>query len=77
MNQTLLETPDDLQWLRDTHLASIDPLPPFVIAILHGNEDCPQRIDLYAINDFRCTPTEYALTDAGYVYARGPMPERS
>lgn len=47
---TYLETPEDLEWLRDTHLKTCKRLPPFAVAVLDGNEDWPRRITLYEVD---------------------------
>jgi hypothetical protein len=44
-----LETPEDLEWLRDTHLKGCI-VPPFEVASLEGNEDWPTKITLYEVN---------------------------
>jgi hypothetical protein len=41
-----LNTPDDLEWLRVVHL-NLPQVPPFYSAMLHGNEDCPAKIELF------------------------------
>lgn len=46
MRTQFLSEPDDIQWLRDVHLPK--DVPPFKSAIIVGNEDCPERIELYA-----------------------------
>lgn len=47
---SLLETPEDLVWLRETHLRGV-PLPGkyqhFAFAVLQGNEDAPYAVNLY------------------------------
>ncbi|KKM66063.1 hypothetical protein LCGC14_1484980 [marine sediment metagenome] len=46
-----LTDPEDLEWLKSTHLRDMDA-PPFGSAMLYGfNEDSPARIKLYADND--------------------------
>ena len=42
----LLNTPDNVQWLRTTHLKNNQP-PPFAGFVLSGNEDCPLKLELY------------------------------
>lgn len=42
-----LETMEDLEWLQDTHLKGRVFAHIYSVAILHGNEDCPYRIDLF------------------------------
>src|SRR5512146_246266 len=68
---TFLDSVDDLQWLKETHLKNAGPLPSFVCAILEGSEDCPDRISLYAVNDYRCAPWTYVreeTADGGFRY---------
>lgn len=42
-----LQFAEDCQWLRETHLKAIS-FPPFRSAMIHGNEDCPQMVELFA-----------------------------
>ena len=44
---TMLTTPEDLEWLRKTHLHKCVLLPDFAVADIIGNEDCPTAIILY------------------------------
>lgn len=44
---TFLDKPEDIQWLRETHLKNVPNLPAFKSAIIVGNEDCPERIVCY------------------------------
>lgn len=50
MKQTVLQTPPDLDWLRSVTLQGV-PLPAqfasFNFAILRGNEDAPDYVDLF------------------------------
>ena len=40
---------DDIQWLLDTHLRGhVLPFPPASFT-LYGNEDAPDRVDLYPV----------------------------
>lgn len=39
--------PDDPQWLRETALKNLPDVPSFRSFVLYGNEDCPDRVDLY------------------------------
>ena len=49
MKTELLDSKDDLRWLRETHLAPYaDRIPAFNAAVIDGNEDCPNKITLYA-----------------------------
>jgi hypothetical protein len=49
-----LETPEDMAWLVEMHCAVARN---YACAILHGNEDSPNKIELFARNDVRCKPT--------------------
>lgn len=50
----MLNTVEDLQWLRETHLRGV-PLPAkyenFGCAVLQGNEDSPYAVNLYVATD--------------------------
>ena len=53
MNQVFLDTAEDCDWLREIHLTArnlnnANPIPDFKSACIMGNEDCPQKIILYA-----------------------------
>lgn len=61
MRVTFLDTDEDCQWLRDTHLKGLNP-PPFKSATILGNEDSPERIVLYPIAE----PTIYTTRVATY-----------
>ena len=38
----------DIQWLKDTHLkGKYIYFPEFASFVIYGNEDCPDRIELY------------------------------
>lgn len=43
--KTYLNTPADMKWLNDVHLKLAEF--PYKAAVLHGNEDCPQMIDVF------------------------------
>jgi hypothetical protein len=45
--QVFLNAPEDCQWLIETHLGGRTDLK-FGAFVLHGNEDCPDKVDLYA-----------------------------
>jgi hypothetical protein len=50
---TILEG-DDLQWLYETHLRAYAALrPATVIAVLEGNEDCPDVVSVYTVDHVR------------------------
>ena len=50
MRNAFIESDDDIQWLRETHLRGV-PLPSkyanFKFAVLQGNEDAPHAVNLY------------------------------
>lgn len=43
---SVLNTPEEMGWLRDVHLSYLD-LSKYKSAIIYGNEDFPQRIEVY------------------------------
>lgn len=43
-----LNDPDDVRWLNETHLKLLPPLV-FESFVLSGNNDSPERLDLYAM----------------------------
>lgn len=47
MKQQLLNESEDCQWLKDTHLKNKD-YPEFKCFVLYGNEDAPEKVELYA-----------------------------
>lgn len=56
MRQTILETVEDFEWLKDVHGIAVGD---YACAILHGNEDSPNKIELYAVDNYKCRPTVY------------------
>jgi len=50
MNHQFLNTPEDCQWLRATHLGGRTDYK-FEAFVLYGNEDCPDKVDLYFTAD--------------------------
>lgn len=61
---TPLNTPEDLQWLKEVHLLKAPPPHPydnFKFAILHGNEDTPDSVDLYLSENPNYTDNFYKI----------------
>ena len=52
---TWYDLPDDLKWIRETHLKGLE-LPPFTAFTLTGNEDCPSAVALYADSSYYSKP---------------------
>lgn len=53
MRQQFLNEPEDLQWLRDTHLAGIElpkPWDEFGSAVIYGDQSAPHSVALYLRN---------------------------
>lgn len=48
MKQTMLNTPEDMDWLISVHMGNRKELKYFQSAVLYGNEDCPEKVELYA-----------------------------
>lgn len=61
MRQQFLNTPDDCQWLKDVHLKEVDH-PSFKSFMLYGNEDAPQRVELYTHEEPRFDDTFHTVT---------------
>ena len=51
MTTTLINSPDDMQWLADAHLTDLNISWKPRSAIINGNEDCPDTIELYPRKD--------------------------
>ena len=62
MKQTYCNTPDDCTWLLKTKLGNRPELAFFKSFILYGNEDCPERVDLYESDEPLITDTPHTLT---------------
>ncbi len=55
-----LESAEDLEWLHEVHGVSVQG---YACAILHGNEDSPERVEVFARNHYRCKPTIWEADD--------------
>jgi hypothetical protein len=42
---TLINSRQDMKWLKEVHLPRLSRR--FKSAILHGNEDCPNKVEVY------------------------------
>ncbi len=63
MKQTFLSAPVDMKWLFDTHLKSKQELrKEYKSAMIYGNEDCPERVELYKKKNPLVTDTPLELT---------------
>lgn len=64
MRISMLNTPDDLSWLKDGALKGVT-LPerwaPFKCAVLHGNEDSPTSVDLFEKGEPLVTDAYYKV----------------
>lgn len=54
MQTTFLENPVDMQWLSEVHYKAAYQ---YKCAIVYGNMDAPDKIELYARNNVDCKPT--------------------
>jgi len=63
MRITQLREPDELVWLQDVHGIPTDS--KCAIAYLYGNEDAPEKVEVYAEDDYRCKPVVYRLNADG------------
>lgn len=76
MTMTFLDTPADLQWLRDTHLKAVPNVPAFASAMVAGNEDAPTMITLYASSSPHVMelPVAVYTPDAAYEHYAATFP---
>jgi hypothetical protein len=51
----------DLEWVAAVHYPYATL---YAVAVIHGNEDSPSKIELYSRDDCRCKPT--VLSDNGF-----------
>lgn len=52
----------DIDWLFQVHLQAWDNSPTHTAtrcAVLHGNEDAPERIELFADNHYQAVPVVF------------------
>jgi hypothetical protein len=62
-DMTYLDTPEDMQWLRDVHCK--DMPETMTCAILEGNEDSPTKVEAWIINNPHYqAPADYVWTPA-------------
>lgn len=61
---TVINTPEDIQWLKETALKGV-PLPQtfqdFKFAYVVGNQDAPQYVDLFQKHDPMLTDDYYRI----------------
>ena len=69
MDEVLINTKADMRWLRDVHLPKLPSR--FKSAVLAGNEDAPDRIDVYSRREplITDTPVTFVQNKHG-VYVR-------
>ena len=65
-----MNSPEDMEWVRYM-VEGFENLPKFESAVIYGNEDSPNRIDLYESNDPLYTDSfiRYEMDDMG-IYQR-------
>lgn len=42
---------NNVEWLKSTALKGVPGIPPFESFVLYGNEDSPERLELFAAHD--------------------------
>ena len=57
-----LSTQEDMQWLNDVHYEGASE---YKVAILYGNEDSPDKIELFSEDRFDCKPVVLVPDDNG------------
>lgn len=66
--RNLFTESEDLDWLFTTHLPKDAGMyrQSVVVTIVEGNEDAPERVELYDIDDYRRPPMAvYAVNEGG------------
>jgi hypothetical protein len=63
VSQILINTKEDMKWLRDTKLPGLDK--KFKSAVIFGNEDYPDKIDVYVKKDPLVTDTPVTFLPHG------------
>jgi hypothetical protein len=58
-----------MDWLRNVH--GIDTVDA-VAAILFGNEDAPERVEVYLVDDYRSTPIVWLGMSDGKMVKQNP-----
>ena len=60
----LINTQDDMQWLKDVHIPNLN-LRKFKSAMVHGNEDAPDLIEVFEKRDPNVsdTPVQYIQSE--------------
>lgn len=66
-----LKSREDLQWLQEVH--GVDTTAAKV-AIIYGNEDSPSKVQVYAEDDYRCTPVVWVSNEEGTLTKESDMP---
>ena len=59
---TMLDTKEDLKWLSEVHCKIANK---YKIAVIHGNEDYPESIELYSKDDYSFQPTILVRDEEG------------
>lgn len=57
-----LNSVEDLKWLGEVHKVST---AGYACAILHGNEDAPDKVEVFARDHYKCKPTVYVADENG------------
>ena len=60
-NYSYLETPEDIEWLRSTHIPTL--AADVLVVVLDGNEDSPERCACYTSqNPYYAADPDYLFT---------------
>lgn len=66
MRTSFLADRSDLDWLFSTHLkAYASEAAAFVCAVLHGNEDAPERVECFEENHYQSIPVVFVQNENG------------
>ncbi len=68
MSEVLINSADDMDWLRSVHLHRLPP--KYKAALIRGNEDCPDEIRVYARRDPKITDKPLTYVRYGHCQYR-------
>jgi hypothetical protein len=69
---TNLCTKADLDWLFEVHLpAHWDRRPRVKLAVVHGNQDWPDKAELFEQDHYRCKPLVFEANEFGILVPVG------
>lgn len=69
MKQTIFTESPDITWLFNTHIPSYactETHTQCEVALIYGNEDSPEKVELFSVNDYKAKPyATFLQNDSG------------